>query len=150
MTMIAPAALVLVNQTLQGFFPEIASPQGLGTEEDISHVIFEVGAEPEPHGDAKSVLLATDNFAGNHALESFLQNVLGGELAKFQVRRNVGCELQKFVVEKRTAHLQGVGHTHSVRLDQQVAGQVRFGVDIKQLADGIYIIDVLKVTLETY
>ena len=46
-------------------------------------------------------------------------------------------EFQKFLIEKRAARFERIGHGHAIGLDQKISRQIGRHVDRKQLSDQI-------------
>jgi len=106
----------------------------LGVEEKVSNPVPEILTKPSfiRHGEAD--LLAVENFMRDEAAKGFLGDVFGGETANFVILRQRGSEFQDFVIEQRHAELDGIGHGHFVRLDEEIVRKPGLGVGVEHFA----------------
>src|SRR6202034_1213398 len=81
-------------------------------------------AEPLMRGNIKAHFLAIENRWWKFVLHQFLQQQFLARTAHFQRVRQGGGKLDDAMVEKWRPHLDGMGHTHAIRLHQDVIGQI--------------------------
>ena len=73
-----------------------------------------------------------DDFLRNQIGHRLFQNVFGRLPAQFQSSRDRLDEFDQFVIQQRHARFYGMRHAHAIHFGQNVAGQIRFAVQVKQ------------------
>ena len=94
--------------------------------------------DPLIDGNAETPFGSIENFRGHLIPHGALEDMLGFQPFHLHRRRNARAdEFNQLMIEQRHTHLQGHCHAHAIYLREDVAGQVRFAVEIEQWVERV-------------
>ena len=95
--MVSFQLLVLTQQALQAFAPEVPAADASPVEKEVAGHLPEVAAEPLRHGHAEAHLAPPRRLGGELGGEGPLEQVLALPAPELQVRRAGGGKLELFL-----------------------------------------------------
>src|SRR6266852_5232697 len=97
---VAPGAHVLGKHSLNRALLKIAARYRPRVKKKVVNPILQIQTQPFFVRNGETSFFATENFARNAAVESFLGDVLGGETTDFEVLGQSGGKFEDLVVEQ--------------------------------------------------
>ena len=133
--MVALAARVLAEESLDDLRPKLPAGSGSPAEQHVARELTQRPAEPGAERDPEAGLASGGELGRQQVRERTAERHLPPAAAEAQRVGERDAELEDAVVEKRRAELEGSRHRRSIGLHEQVVGEVGAGVEQLQAGD---------------
>src|SRR5579872_5625941 len=122
---------MLIQQTADTLRLEIAALNGAWFQQNLHQAVLQFMAHPVHQRQRKTLLRAIQKLRwDSQALRQLLEQELPRSVPVFVLHRQSRHPLHENVIEYWTAHLQRVGHAHTIHFSKYVPGEISFCVQI--------------------